>query len=309
MLRIEEEGPLLVERDRGLAPDTTPCTIRLEPGEWVLEVAVDGREPVRVSVVLEPGERQDRDVWIPPPGTVPPGMVYIPGGRYPIRGDTQARPAPIEREVDLPSFAIGRCSVTIAEYAEFLDSLPPEEAARRAPRLGGIVYWRPSPEGKYPVPFSDPDGDVFEGDHPVIAVSAEDAEAFASWRAETRAGTRLPTSDEWEVAARGASDRPYPWGYGFDPSLCWMMDSFAGAIEVPRVGTKPADVSPYGARDVAGLVRNWTGSRLGTGERIIRGGAWQAMPELCRIGRIGRSQPHTSYVTIGMRVAQTLRRR
>ena len=45
-------------------------------------------------------------------------------------------------------------------------------------------------------------------EHPVVHLAYEDAVAYAEW-----AGKRLPTADEWEVAARGGLvGQEYAWG-------------------------------------------------------------------------------------------------
>ncbi|MFD9433332.1 formylglycine-generating enzyme family protein [Streptomyces sp. NPDC060002] len=87
---------------------------------------------------------------------------------------------------------LGACQVTNARYGSFL-----EDSARTAPS-----YW--------------PDGAVPSGkeQHPVLGVSAADADAYCAWltaRADGRT-FRLPTEAEWENAARGPGAYAYPWG-------------------------------------------------------------------------------------------------
>ena len=86
-----------------------------------------------------------------------------------------------------------------------------------------------------------------------------------------RKGKRLPTEEEWEVAAGGLL---FPWGNEADASRA--------SCEGSR-GRNPDDVSPFGCRDMAGNLQEWTASsgKLGSQYRIARGGHWLRPIEGC----------------------------
>ena len=96
--------------------------------------------------------------------------------------------APIDAD-----YWIGQYQVTNAQYQEFLGAAP----GRSAPS-----YWS---GGSYP---------SGKADHPVLYVSAVDAQAYCDWLTGTAGGWkfRLPTEAEWENAARGPQGYSYPWG-------------------------------------------------------------------------------------------------
>src|SRR5581483_5573738 len=110
-----------------------------------------------------------------------------------------------------------------------------------------------------PAPPSWPGGKLPEAlaARPVTDVTFDDAERFAR-----SLGGRLPSSLEWEKAARGAEDaRPWPWGDAFESGRANVLDGGSGALE--DVTARPSDVSPYGALGLAGNALEWVTTSSG----------------------------------------------
>jgi len=232
-------------------------------------------------------------------------MVLVKGGVYTLgseRGNHDERPV---RKVEVNDFWIDRHEVTCAQYQRFLEDV----------RKHGHLWCHPNePPHKDHTPyhtyawalkFSWVGGQPPRGmaDFPVVLVDWYDAYAYATW-----AGKRLPTEDEWEIAARGGDGREYPWGNTFSLEKCNIGD------QPVAVGTFPDGASPWGVLDMAGNVAEWTAtayeprprdSQAFTGKfglPIIKGGSWDDNSKACRSSsRDVRRSPVYRSTTVGFR--------
>lgn len=116
--------------------------------------------------------------------------------------------------------------------------------------------------------------------HPVTHVTWFGAYAYAKFY-----GMRLPTSAEWEKAARANSGDDYPWGDTLSPNYA----NYKNSGDVYDNDTTPVgyyngygntnnSYSPYGIYDMAGNVWEWTSSlwRYSSG-KVIKGGSWDSV--------------------------------
>jgi formylglycine-generating enzyme required for sulfatase activity len=140
----------------------------------------------------------------------------------------------------------------------------------------------------------------------VNAISYFDALAYCEWLSKkTGVGYRLPTSLEWDKAARGVDGRSFPMGSRIEPSFAKLRESRPEVSQPEPVGAFPLDESPFGVRDVVGGVQDWTVAESGAAQSIARGGSWTIINIDKRIGRATyRTTDRTGWV--GFRVAMTL---
>ena len=302
---------------------TTPLDVPLDMGRYKLTIRHPDHEDVTYPVFITRGRHWSAEpVVLPGRGELADGFAYVPAGPFRRGGDPEAQDGQPAEEIDVGSFAIARTQVTMGEYCVFINALhaeDPDAAWSRVPRLesgktgNAGQYWdRPADDEQYAVPEVDRDGDPWDPSWPVFSVSWEDAMAYAAWRSQHEGRAfRLPTELEWEKAARGVDARLFPWGDGFDPSLCHMRLSREGRPQPEPVGSFPTDVSVYGMRDVSGGVRDWCREESYGGasnRRPVRGGSWDSHERYCRIAHRTGYTPWYVASSFGIRLVQLLGR-
>ncbi|MGB8643780.1 MAG: SUMF1/EgtB/PvdO family nonheme iron enzyme [Anaerolineae bacterium] len=183
-------------------------------------------------------------------------MVSVPAGDF-FYGEKK------EKRTIVKPFLIGKYLITNAQYHRFV-----AVTRHRIPFWGTTTLARPYNWDQETGAF--PQG---KADHPVVAISWNDAQTYCQWLSkETGKEYLLPTEEEWERAARGTDGRDYPWGNEFDVSRCNTRESgIRGTSPVDRFR---AGASPCGAFDMAGNVWELTATDYDESRKILRGGCW-----------------------------------
>jgi formylglycine-generating enzyme required for sulfatase activity len=249
------------------------------------------------------------------------------------------------RAVTVSPFRIAATTVTNDEFARFVGETGWATDAERLgtsfvfggllpddfPPTRGVVqaaWWREVEGASWAHPEGPQSSIEDRGDHPVLHVSWDDAQAFCLW-----AEARLPTEAEWEYAARGGLEqKPFPWGNDLEPGGKHRMNVWQGQFPLDDTGkdgyrgTAPADAFPpneYGLFNMTGNVWEWcadwfhpthhlegsdrdpSGPPTGTA-RVMRGGSYLCHDSYCRRYRVSArsaNTPDSSTGNIGFRVA------
>jgi len=317
----------LVERDRRLVESSVevladrPNVERTLPaGCYVVTATIgDGPQTASWPVSVEAGAWSQVTIEFPNGVTkLDPNEVLIPGGHARLGGDPLSSETDEPLIIDVPTFILQRYPVTLDQWFEFLDALRaknPALAAMHVPRttLEMPTWHRGAGDLSWIADVSVP-SIVIPPDPvriPVFGISAESAEAYASWLSEKDGKAwRLPTELEWEKAGRGTDGRVYPWGDHFDATFCKIRDSRPGLPLAEPIGAFPSDVSPYGVCDLAGGVADWcTPDPRRTAPReprevVSRGGAWCDWPIDCRLASRRRYLATEHSARVGVRLAR-----
>jgi formylglycine-generating enzyme required for sulfatase activity len=241
-------------------------------------------------------------------------MVKIPAGTFLMGSDKKVdrnayQPEFPQRRVYLDAYEIDKYEVTTVQFLKFV------LATDRKP----LIDWQ----------YEGGNFQETMANHPVMHVSWFDADAYCRW-----AGKRLPTSAEWEKAARGEDGRIYPWGN--EPAglsrANFGRTGLSGPVRdrperlllyPPIISVDKYDngASPYGVFQLAGNVAEWTadwydphyyktapdrnpkGPEKGT-QRAFRGGGWIDSTPSVRPAQRNGTDPNTKMNWLGFRCAR-----
>ncbi|MGA9332874.1 MAG: SUMF1/EgtB/PvdO family nonheme iron enzyme [Rudaea sp.] len=276
-----------------------------------------------------------------------PALVVIPTGSFVMGSNPNERghrpsEEPARSVVISTGFALGRDEVSVAQFQTFSDdsgyetdaesngtaSIYDERSGRIINRHG--VTWR-----------DDYLGNKANGNLPVVHVSWNDAQAYASWlSARTGKHYRLPSEAEFEYALRAGSTTMYPWGNGVPTKVVsnvtgdgdrspHMLRSWAKAFKnytdgfwgAAPLGKFPPNA--FGLIDMDGNVSEWTADcwhdnytrapadssawiNPGCAAHVIRGGSWGSAPDQVRSAYRISAPSATRSPRVGIRVARDL---
>lgn len=235
-------------------------------------------------------------------------------------------------------FLMSTTEVTVGQFKKFVQSTGYQTSAEKAGSSITLidVGWREVKDMNWRNP-----GFPQEDDHPVVDVSWLDTIAFANWLSDQEdlsrcyqgstqwnqscLGYRLPTSAEWEYAARAGTTTPYYTG----PCISTDQANFDGRITtlnaqcpngVYRANTVPVGSfmpNAWGIYDMHGNVSEWVwdcatsldmyeNNPSMSNSRIRRGGGWFDRAGRLRVDELSGASIQNGSGQMGFRVCRSL---
>ena len=242
----ELEG-LITAESQAVPPAPT-----LEPHEQAVEAEPSGTKPwqwIALAAILAVAlgvialifvnrghkaiaKRADAPIAVPADTiNTPTGeMALIPAGNFRFGKNLES--------ISLPAYYMDRTEVSNSAYGSFCQATG----------------------HKLPDRFSTAKPDL-----PVVEITIDDARQFAKW-----AGKRLPSSQEWEKAARGLDGFPFPWGTDQDASRANIKDNpQLSKHELVPVRSFDKGASPFHVLQMVGNVWEFAEGAVTPDPRVV----------------------------------------
>jgi formylglycine-generating enzyme required for sulfatase activity/uncharacterized caspase-like protein len=139
-----------------------------------------------------------------------PEMIVVPAGSFTMGSPTNEKGREEDEEPQHSvtisrAFAVGKFSVTVDQFAEFVNETG-YDAGSKCNKLGEGI------EERSGLSFRNP-GFPQTGSHPAVCLNWDDAKAYATWLSKkTGKPYRLLSEAEWEYAARAGTTTRYFFG-------------------------------------------------------------------------------------------------
>ena len=227
------------------------------------------------------------------------------------------------RQITLDTFEIATTEITNAQFAFFIDATgyitDAEKNGFGMTFKEGMDDWdrKSTPGATWRKPFGPMQKGIEDQEnHPVTQISFNDAQAFCAW-----AGVRLPTVEEWEVAARAGESARWPWGSKFTPKSEYRANTWQGVshhkntLDDRFLFTAPVASYPpnaWGLYDVIGNVFEYcVDDSLSDSQGVLyaagRGGSWWCSSGTCNFYNlvdIGQMHPKATLPNQGFRIVR-----